>query len=396
MRPETLMTAARSAPQSKASTSPLPTVPLTGMVPVTRPFLPPLSELLPHLERIWDSHWVTNVGPYHQQLEAALAEYLDVPQVALFCNGTVALIVALQALRVGGEVITTPYSFAATAHALLWNELTPVFADVDPNTANLDPARVEEAITPRTRAILAVHCYGNPCDVEALQRIADTYGLTLIYDAAHAFGVQWRGESLLLHGDGAVLSFHATKVYHTFEGGAIVCRDAKLKQRIDYLKNFGFADEVTIVAPGINGKMSEFNAAFGLVHLAHMDEVLAERRAIVAHYREALADVPGIRYFAPMPDTVENGAYFPIFVGEEYPLRRDALYWKLREAGIYARRYFYPLLSNLPMYRGLPSAARERLPVANRLAEEVLCLPVYAGLEETVVERVIEIVRQEG
>jgi len=347
---------------------------------VTQPDLPPLDEFIPYLEQIWQNRQLTNNGPFHQQLETALCEYLGLEHLALFTNGTIALVTALQALRITGEVITTPYSFVATSHSLLWNSIKPVFVDIDPNTCNLDPDRIEEAITPRTTAIMPVHCYGNPCDVERIQQIADTYGLKVIYDAAHAFGVQYKGESLLRHGDLSVLSFHATKVYNTFEGGAIVCPDAKTKQRIDYLKNFGFSDEVTVVAPGINGKMSEINAAVGLVQLKHIDKALLRRRQIESRYREALANVPGIAML-PIPlDTVGNAAYFPILVGDEYPLSRDELYQKMKAAGISGRRYFYPLISDLPMYRGLPSAKAENLQAARCSAEAVICLPIYPGL----------------
>ena len=347
---------------------------------VTQPYLPPLEEFIPYLEQIWENKILTNNGPFHKQLEQALCGYLGVEHLALFTNGTIALVTALQALRISGEVITTPYSFVATAHSLLWNNIKPVFVDIDPDTCNLDPDRIEEAITPHTTAIMPVHCYGNPCAVERIQKIADTYGLKVIYDAAHAFGVQYKGESLLRHGDLSVLSFHATKVFNTFEGGAIVCPDAKTKQRIDYLKNFGFADEVTITAPGINGKMSEFNAAFGLLQLKHIDDALMRREQIETRYREALACVPGISLLPPPPDTHGNASYFPILVDDDYPLGRDALYQKMKDAGIHGRRYFYPLISDMPMYRGLPSAQPENLKHARQIADRVICLPIYPGL----------------
>jgi dTDP-4-amino-4,6-dideoxygalactose transaminase len=359
---------------------------------VTQPYLPPLEEFIPYLEQIWENKRLTNNGPFHQQLEHALCEYLGVEHLALFTNGTIALVTALQALRITGEVITTPYSFVATAHSLLWNGIKPVFVDIDPNTCNLDPDRIEEAITPQTTAILPVHCYGNPCDVERIQQIADTYGLKVIYDAAHAFGVQYKGESLLRHGDLSVLSFHATKVFNTFEGGAIVCPDAKTKQRIDYLKNFGFADEVTVVAPGINGKMSEFNAALGLLQLKHHDEALVRRKQIEIRYREALADVPGISLLPIPPDTNGNASYLPIFVGDDYPLSRDALYQKMRDAGINGRRYFYPLISDMPMYRGLPSAKVQNLVAAHGSAEGVICLPIYPSLLNQQVDSVATLI----
>lgn len=360
---------------------------------VTQPFLPPLAEFMPYLEKIWDAKMVTNGGAFHQQLEAELASYLGVKHLALFTNGTLGLLTALQALRITGEVITTPYSFAATAHSVLWNGLKPVFADIDPETCNLDPDCIEAAITPQTTAIMPVHCYGRPCDVERIERIADTYGLRVIYDAAHAFGVRYKGESLLNWGDLSVLSFHATKVYSTIEGGAIICPDAKTKQRIDYLKNFGIADEVTVMAAGINGKMNEVQAAFGLMQLKHVDACIARRGDIARLYTEQLAQLPGIGVPEPAPHTVPNFSYFPIFIGPEFPLSRDEVYLHLRQHGIHARRYFYPLLSDMPMYRGQPSAARERLPQAHRIAEQVLCLPIYPVLSDEDVRRIAGLIR---
>lgn len=365
-----------------------------SMVYVTQPSLPPLEELQPYLESIWQSRTLTNNGPFHQQLEQALREHLGVAHVSLFTNATIALVTALQALRITGEVITTPYSFVATAHSLLWNGIKPVFVDVDPHTLNLDPDKIEAAITPQTTAILPVHCYGNPCAVERMQQIADNYGLRLIYDAAHAFGVKHAGESVLSHGDLSVLSFHATKVFNTFEGGAIISNDAKTKRRIDHLKNFGFVDEVTVVAPGINGKMSEFNAALGLVQLRHIDESIRRRHAIDTRYRAGLAQVQGIHCLPCLEQGSANHAYFPILVGPEYPLTRDALYAYLKEQGIYTRRYFYPLISDFPMYKGLPSASKENLPVAHHAAAQVMCLPIYPDLEESIVDRVIELIRR--
>lgn len=360
---------------------------------VTQPYLPPLEQFVPYLEEIWDSKVLTNGGPMHQKLEQALCEYLGVEHLALFANGTVALVTALQALRVTGEVITTPYSFVATAHSLLWNGIKPAFVDVEPKTLNLDPGRIEAAITPHTTAIMPVHCYGHPCDVDAIQKIADIYNLRVIYDAAHAFGVQDAHGSVLRHGDLSVLSFHATKVFNTFEGGAIVCPDAKTKQRIDYLKNFGFADEVTVVAPGINGKMCEFNAALGLLQLKHIDEAIARRREIDATYRDQLAGVAGIRCLGDAGEKVANHSYFPILVDPDYPLSRDALYQRLRDHDIYARRYFYPLISDFPMYRGMPSAQRGNLPVAADASAKVLCLPIYPALQPHEQQRVIDIIR---
>lgn len=358
---------------------------------VTQPYLPPLEEFIPYLEKVWASKWLTNGGPFHQQLERELAEFLGVDHLALFTNGTIALVTALQALRISGEVITTPYSFVATAHSILWNGLTPVFVDIDPTTFNIDPDRIEQAITPHTTAIMPVHCYGNPCDVEKIQRIADTYGLKVIYDAAHAFGVGYQGKSLLVHGDLSVLSFHATKVYNTFEGGAIVCPDAKTKKRIDFLKNFGFADEVTVMAPGINGKMSEINAAFGLLQLKHIKPIIAKRKVIDSLYREGLKDVKGITYFKTAKDTESTYSYFPILVGKEYPISRDELYEELKKDDIYSRRYFYPLISDMPMYRGLPSSSKENLVCASAIADQVLCLPIYPDLELSKVENIISL-----
>ncbi|MDX9833898.1 MAG: DegT/DnrJ/EryC1/StrS family aminotransferase [Desulfobulbus sp.] len=359
---------------------------------VTQPHLPPLERFIPYLQQIWENKILTNNGPFHQEFERALCKFLGVEHLALFTNGTIALVTALQTLRITGEVITTPYSFVATAHSLLWNNIKPVFVDIDPETCNLDPRRIEEAITPQTTAIMPVHCYGNPCGVEEIQKIADIYGLKVIYDAAHAFAVQFKEKSLLAHGDLSVLSFHATKVFNTFEGGAIVCPDAKTKQRIDYLKNFGFADEVTVTAPGINGKMCEFNAALGLLQLQHVGQALTRRREIAAVYREELAGVRGISFLPTFDDVVWNGAYFPVFVGDDYPLSRDALYQKMKDEGINGRRYFYPLISDMPMYRGMPSAQKERLPVAHRLANQVICLPIYPALEQESQQSVIQII----
>lgn len=360
---------------------------------VTQPYVSPLEDFIPYLEKIWDSKILTNGGPFHQQLEQALCDYLGVNHLALFSNGTLALVTALQALRVTGEVITTPYSFVATAHSLLWHNCKPVFVDVEPDTLNLDPACIEAAITPQTTAIMPVHCYGNPCDTAAIQKIADNYNLRVIYDAAHAFGVQDAGGSLLRHGDLSVLSFHATKVFNTFEGGAIICPDAKTKQRIDHLKNFGFVDEVTVVAPGINAKMSEINAAFGLLQLKHMPQVMQRRADIDALYRDKLQGVKGIHCLPQAGQTVANHAYFPVLVQTDYPLSRDGLYQKLKDHNIFARRYFYPLISDFPMYRGLPSAHRENLPVATAAAQKVLCLPIYPALTPEDQQRVIEIVQ---
>lgn len=360
---------------------------------VTQPYLPPLEEFTPYLKQIWDNKILTNGGPFHQQLEQALCDYLGVNHISLFANGTLALITALQALRIRGEVITTPYSFVATSHALLWQHCTPVFVDIEPNTLNLDPTKIEAAITPQTTAILPVHCYGNPCDTEAIQKIADNYNLRVIYDAAHAFGVKDEGGSILRHGDLSVLSFHATKVFNTFEGGAIVCPDAKTKQHIDHLKNFGFVDETTVVAAGINGKMSEINAAFGLLQLEHMPKVMQRRAEIDSYYREQLFDIPGIRCLAKGKQTVANFSYFPIIVEPEYQISRDELYEKLKNNGIHARRYFHPLISDFPMYRGLTSASINNLEIAKTASNRVLCLPIYNNLSKNTQKEINNIIK---
>ena len=360
---------------------------------VTQPFLPPLEEFTPYLKQIWENKILTNGGPFHLQFEEALCKYLGVKYISLFSNGTLALITALQAFRITGEVITTPYSFVATSHSLLWHGNKPVFVDVDPDTLNIDPAKIEAAITPQTTAIMPVHCYGNPCNVQAIERIADNYNLVVIYDACHAFGVQDEVGSVLRYGDLSVLSFHATKVFNTFEGGAIICQDIKTKQRIDHLKNFGFVDELTVVAPGINGKMSEINAAFGLLQLKHIDYVLQKRAAIDSNYRELLKDVVGIHCVPRAGQKVSNYSYFPILVNQDYPLSRDELYVKLKEFGINTRRYFYPLISDFPMYRGLPSASRSNLKIASNAADMVLCLPIYPSLDFDSQKLIIEVIR---
>lgn len=358
---------------------------------VTQPLLPALDEFIPYLQEIWDNKRLTNGGPMHAELEQRLADYLGVEHIALFNNGTIALLTALQALRITGEVITTPYSFVATAHSLLWNGITPVFVDIDPVTLNLDPSKIEVAITPKTTAIMPVHCYGNPCDVETIQTIADNYNLKVIYDAAHSFAVRDAGGSILRHGDLSVLSFHATKVFNTFEGGAIICPDAKTKKRIDQLKNFGFVDEVTVVASGINGKMSEINAAFGLLQLKHIDHALQQRKSIAQRYLEAFTTVQGI---APVKATeYSNNAYFPVLVQDNYPLSRDELYEKLKESNIHTRRYFYPLISEFPMYRGLASTTEQNLATATSTSRKVLCLPIYPSLTEPEQTLIIELIR---
>jgi len=364
-------------------------------ITVTSPLLPDLKEFEKYLEDIWNRKWLTNNGYYHQELEKVLAEYLGVPYLSLFTNGTLPLITALQAMRITGEVITTPYSFTATTHSIWWNNLKPVFVDVEEETGNIDPEKIEAAITPQTTAIMPVHVYGTPCNTKRIQEIADIYGLKVIYDAAHAFGVNVAGKTILEAGDMSTLSFHATKVYNTVEGGALVCHDAATKKRIDYLKNFGFADEVTVVAPGINSKMDEIRSAYGLLNLKQVDSAIERRKHVAQMYKAALKDVPGIRYLNDIEGVRHNYSYFPIFITEnEYGMSRDALYAKLKENNILGRRYFYPLISNFPVYRGLESARPGNLPVANKLAEQVLCLPMYADLANNDVMRIIEVVQK--
>lgn len=360
------------------------------IITVTSPLLPDLDAFHELLLDIWSKRWITNNGDYHKRLEQALAAYLKVPYVSLFTNGTLPLITALQALRITGEVITTPYSFVATTHALWWNGIKPVFVDIDPNTCCLDPSKIEEAITPNTTAIMPVHVYGKPCDTEAIQDIADKYGLKVIYDAAHAFGVEVGGESILNAGDMSTLSFHATKVFNTIEGGAMIMHDEKTKKRIDYLKNFGFASETEVVAPGINSKMDEIRSAYGLLNLKQLDAAIDARRQVANRYREALRSVEGITFWDDMPGIKHNYSYFPIFVDEQiYGMSRDELYFKMKEQGVYGRRYFYPLISAFSPYRRLPSAAPENLPVATKMAKQVICLPMHHALSEGDVERVL-------
>ncbi|MFV0590521.1 MAG: DegT/DnrJ/EryC1/StrS family aminotransferase [Draconibacterium sp.] len=360
---------------------------------VTQPVLPDLDVFTELLKDIWDRKWLTNNGVYHQQFENALAKYLGVPYISLFSNGTLALISALQVLNITGEVITTPFSFVATTHALWWNNIKPVFVDIEPEFCNLDSTKIEAAITPSTTAILPVHVYGNPCKAEAIQDIADRYGLKVIYDAAHAFGVNQDGKSILNFGDLSILSFHATKVFNTIEGGAIVCHDEKTKKRIDYLKNFGFAGETEVIAPGINAKMNEIQAAYGLLQLKSVEEHIRKRQEISNLYKAGLKNVQGIRYIEEPVGLKYNCAYFPIFVNEKkYGISRDGLYEKLKKNNIYGRRYFYPLISQFPTYKGLDSAKSENLPVAQKVAEEVICLPIYPGLEKEIVNTIIKIV----
>ena len=362
---------------------------------VTNPSLPPLEEFIPYLQKIWDNKWLTNNGEFHKEFEKRLAEYLGVKYVSLFTNGMIALQVGMQALRITGEVITTPFTFVATTHAIHWNNCKPVFCDIEPDAFTLDPEKVESLITPQTTAIMPVHVYGNPCQHEKLQKIADTYGLKLFYDAAHVFGVKKDDVSICNWGDLSMLSFHATKVFNTFEGGALVTNDENLKKRIDFLKNFGFANEVTVVTPGSNGKMDEFRSAFGLLQLDRVDGEIAKRQKVAQYYRENLQGVSGIRMLYDIPGVHHNYTYFPILVNaKDYGMSRDALYDKLKAENIFSRRYFYPLCSGFPTYRGLPSAAPARLPVATKVSQEVLCLPMYADLQREDLNKIVNILKE--
>ena len=392
------------------------------LITVTSPLLPNLDEFHEMLQQIWDSKWITNNGQFHKQLEAALAEYLKVPYISLFTNGTLPLLTALQALRITGEVITTPYSFVATTHSIWWNGCKPVFVDIDPKTGNLDPNKIEAAITPKTTAIMPVHCYGKPCDVRAIKEIADKYGLKVIYDAAHAFAleipkneadykvafdeatnafspsqatkhVEVETESILSWGDISTLSFHATKVYNTIEGGAMIMHDAETKKRIDYLKNFGFAGETTVVGPGINSKVDEMRAAYGLLNLKQVDQAIANRQKVANTYREALRGIDGITFFEDMPGVKHNYAYFPMFIdAEKSGTTRDELYFKMKEANVLGRRYFYPLISEFSTYRGLESSRQENLPNAHKMADSVICLPMHHELSDNDIERTIDLI----
>ena len=360
-------------------------------ITVTSPLLPDLEEFNAVLREIWSSKWITNNGSFHQRLEKELCEYLKVPFISLFTNGTLPLITSLQALRITGEVITTPYSFVATTHSLWWNGIKPVFVDIDPATGNIDPDRIEAAITPKTTAIMPVHVYGQPCDTVRIQEIADKYGLKVIYDAAHAFGVEVNGESVLNAGDMSTLSFHATKVYNTIEGGALVMHDEKTKRRIDHLKNFGFVNEIEVVAPGINSKMDEIRAAYGILNLRQVDKAIESRKRVAEIYREALAGVEGVTFFNDTPGVRHNYSYFPIFIdAEKYGMTRDELYMKMKEHNVLGRRYFYPLISEFTTYRGLPSAAPANLPNAHKMANAVICLPMYPSLTEDDTARVLD------
>lgn len=347
---------------------------------VTQPFLPPLNEFIPYLEEIWESKTLTNDGPFHQKLEKELCEYLEIEHISLFTNGTIALLIALQVLQIKGEVITTPFSFVATSHSILWNGATPVFVDIEPDSLNINPKKIEEAITPNTSAILAVHCYGHPCNVSEIQRVAETYNLKVIYDAAHAFGVKCHSGSLLKHGDLSVLSLHATKVFNTFEGGAIICPDLKTKELIDRIKNFGYEGETTVNLTGINGKMSEFNAALGLLQLKYVDQAIQMRKELDNTYRKNLTGVKGLSCLGKAGMLSSNYAYFPILIDQKYPISRDQLYEKLKEFNVHTRRYFYPLISRFPMYRSFPTSHPDNLKIATEISSKVLCLPIYPDL----------------
>lgn len=360
---------------------------------VTQPALPPLDEFTEYLQQIWDNKIITNNGPFHRRFEKELAEYLGVKYISLFTNGTLALITALQALRISGEVITSPYSFVATTHSLWWNKIKPVFVDVEPDFCNLDINKIESAITPQTTALMPIHVYGNPCNVDAIQQIAEAYNLKVIYDAAHAFGVGYNGNSILNYGDLSVLSFHATKIFNTFEGGAIICHDEKTKRHIDDLKNFGFRGETTVVAPGINAKMNEVQAAMGLLQLKYVDENIEKRKQITHAYKERLRDIPGVGFLDEMPGVKHCYSYFPVFFDKEiYGMSRDCIYQKLKVKGINGRRYFYPLISDFPTYRGLASAKKSNLPVAGRLTDQVICLPLYPDLKIDAIDKICNVI----
>ena len=360
------------------------------LITVTSPLLPSLEDFNSMLQEIWNSKWITNNGFFHKQLEKELAAYLKVPYISLFTNGTLPLITALQALRITGEVITTPYSFVATTHSLWWNGIKPVFVDIDPSTGNIDPDKIEAAITPKTTAIMPVHVYGKPCDTQRIQQIADKYGLKIIYDAAHAFGVEVNGESILKAGDMSTLSFHATKVYNTIEGGALVMHDEVTKKRIDYLKNFGFAGETEVVAPGINSKMDEMRAAYGLLNLKQVDAAIEARHQVAVKYREALRPIEGITFMDDMPGVKHNYSYFPIFIdAEKYGMTRDELYFKMKEQNVLGRRYFYPLISEFTTYRGLESSRPDNLSNAHKMADSVICLPMHHELSKEDIDRIL-------
>ena len=366
---------------------------MNNQITVTSPLLPNLDEFNKMLKEIWASRWITNNGQFHKQLEKELCEYLKVPYISLFTNGTLPLLTALQALRITGEVITTPYSFVATTHSIWWNGCRPVFVDIEEETCGIDPNKIEAAITPKTTAIMPVSCYGKPCKMDEIQAIADKYGLKVIHDAAHAFGVEVNGESWVGKGDLVSLSFHATKVYNTLEGGAMVMHDEATKKRVDFLKNFGFAGETEVVAPGINSKMDEVRAAYGLLNLKQVDDAIEKRHQVAVKYRNALRNIPGIRFFDDMPGVRHNYSYFPIFINaEEYGRTRNELYFKMKAEGVLGRRYFYPLISNFSTYRSLPSATPENLPVATKVANEVICLPMHHMLDDKNISKVLSLI----
>lgn len=368
---------------------------MTKKIFVTQPALPPLEEYIGYLEKIWENKWLTNNGPFHEQFEKELARFLNIEYVSLFSNGTLALITSLQALRITGEVITTPFSFVATTHSLWWNGINPVFVDIEPTHLNIDPKKIEQAITPKTTAILPVHVYGNPCNIDNIQKIADKYNLKVIYDAAHAFAVKQNGINVLNYGDLSILSFHATKVFNTFEGGAIICHDQKIKRHIDDLKNFGFRDEVTVVAPGINAKMNEIQASFGLLQLKHILKYIKKRQLIAEYYTDVLSGIDGISIILPPNNCTPTYNYYPILIDDtKFGMTRDMLYEKLKSYNIFSRRYFYPLISNLPTYRGLPSSTVDNLPVANKISKQILCLPIYSSLEMKYVKKICQIICQ--
>jgi dTDP-4-amino-4,6-dideoxygalactose transaminase len=361
---------------------------------VTQPFLPPREEFDEYLKDIWDSKWLTNNGKYHQKLERALCEYLGVKYISLFSNGTLALVTALQALRITGEVITTPYSFVASTHALWWNNIKPVFIDIESNSFNLDPEKIEASITPKTTAILPVHVYGMPCNVIRINEIASTYGLKVIYDACHTFGVSIRDKPILNFGDLSVMSFHATKVFHTFEGGAIVCHDEATKKRIDNLKNFGFENETSVVSPGINAKMNEVQAAMGLLQLKYIDSVIEKRKQIVNLYCEELRSIEGLSYLIDLPGVKHCYSNFPVLIDKEiYGKSRDYVYTELKKYNIFTRRYFYPLISQFPTYRGLESSQIGKMPIAEEVTEKVLCLPLYSDLKFEDVQTICKLLK---
>lgn len=361
---------------------------------VTQPILPEMEEFIVYLKKIWENKVLTNNGPFHVEFERALADYLGVKYISVFANGTLALMTALQVLKIEGEVITTPFSFVATAHALWWNKIDPVFADIEPDYFNLDPDKVEAAITPKTTAIIPVHVYGNPCNVTRFDQIAKTYGLRIIYDAAHAFGVRLNGIPIVQYGDLSVLSFHATKVFNTVEGGAIICHDEKTKKRIDYLKNFGIADEVTVIEPGINGKMNEIQAAYGLLQLKTIDESITKRKIIASYYQKLLNNIAGIFPLKIKDGNTHAYNYYPVIVdSEKYGRTRDQLYKELQNFNVFGRRYFYPLISQFPSYRNLPSSDMDNLKIAYKISQNILCLPIYPSMDFEIVESICEIIR---